>query len=120
MILHNQPSTSTLTAYFQHSSSPDCTSKRSFTPDFEHLDLKRDYVMSHFVTVGLRVRFEGFEEELHEEQQKVSSALKGQMSHVEMGKLGMLVARKALSEDASLGKKLNIEVKKLIKANKEK
>jgi hypothetical protein len=42
------------------------------------------------------------------------------MSHVEMGKLGMLVARKALSEDASLGKKLNIEVKKLIKANKEK
>ena len=75
MILHNQPSTSTLTAYFQHSpSSPD---RRSFTPDFEHLDLKRDYVMSHFVTVGLRVRFEGFEEDLHEAQQKVSSALKG-------------------------------------------
>lgn len=37
-----------------------------------------------------------------------------------MGKLGMVVARKALREDASIGKKLNIEVKKLIKANKEK
>ena len=37
-----------------------------------------------------------------------------------MGKLGMLVGRKALREDASIGKKLNIEVKKLIKANKEK
>ena len=76
--------------------------------------------MSHFVTVGLRVRFEGFEEELHEAKQKVSSALNGQMTQVEMGKLGMLVARKALREDASLGKKLNIEVKKFIKANKEK
>lgn len=37
-----------------------------------------------------------------------------------MGKLGMLVARKALREDAGMGKRLNVEVKKLIKANKEK
>jgi hypothetical protein len=62
MVLHSQPSTSSLTAHFQLTAD----SKRSFTPDFEHLDLKRDYVMSHFVTVGLRVRFEGFEEDLPE------------------------------------------------------
>ena len=37
-----------------------------------------------------------------------------------MGKLGMLVARKSLKEDASVAKRLNVEVKKLIKANKEK
>jgi len=64
MVLHSQPSTSTLTAHFQQNSTAD--SKRTFTPDFEHLDLRREYVMSHFVTVGLRVRFEGFEEELPE------------------------------------------------------
>ena len=39
---------------------------------------------------------------------------------MEVEKLGMIVARKAIREDASVGKKLNVEVKKLIKANKEK
>lgn len=37
-----------------------------FQADMELLDLKREYVMNNFVYVSLRLKFEGFEEEMKE------------------------------------------------------
>jgi hypothetical protein len=39
---------------------------KSFTPDFDHLDLKSDYLLNNFFYMSLRIAFEGFDEDLAE------------------------------------------------------
>jgi len=38
--------------------------RTQFVPVFDHLDLKRDYLMNNFFYVSLRLAFEGFQEDL--------------------------------------------------------
>ena len=40
---------------------------RHFKPEIEVLDLKRDYLLSNFFYVSLRLKFEGFNEDLEQE-----------------------------------------------------
>ena len=39
---------------------------KSFTPDFDHIDLKKDYLLNNFFYLSFRVAFEGFDEDLVE------------------------------------------------------
>jgi hypothetical protein len=40
---------------------------RYVTPDIEHMDMKRDYLMTSFVYISFRVKFEGFDEQMRQE-----------------------------------------------------
>lgn len=40
--------------------------EKNFTPDFDHLDLKKDYLLNNFFYLSFRVAFEGFDEDLVE------------------------------------------------------
>lgn len=87
--------------------------------DIEHADLKREYVLNNFFYLGVRLRFEGFDDELHRSIEGYLQALSGKSQcfiHMK-GLLGTPVSQKQLLIE-EMGKKLNIEAKKLIKANK--
>lgn len=81
--------------------------------------------MANFIYLGLRVNFEGYDEEMSESQKSIIKALVGSedgsgATHIEMKQLSLIVSRRGLKDDSQIGKKINIEAKKLIKSNKEK
>lgn len=49
--------------------------EKSFVPEFEHLDIKRDYLMNNFFYLSLRLAFEGFEEDMKDFEKDLISSL---------------------------------------------
>ncbi len=68
--------------------------------------------------MSLRLAFEGFQSDLIDFQQELISSLQGDHSFALFKPLNLLQPLQTCLNEPDFGKKLNIEVKKLIKANK--
>ena len=75
--------------------------------------------MSNFFYLGMRLKFEGFEDELQVQQREVLASLEeGSGSVGNMVQLGLVQQVQKMRGNEEFGKRMNIEVKKLIKARK--